>query len=170
MTVDGYLLDTGIVGHHFSRHVNVVARINSLPNDALIFISAITRGEIEFGNCRTDSTDHERRAEFIRFVRDSFRGKFIVSVTKETGMHYGDLKAKIFAKYPPQSRRANHPETLIDAVTGSDLGIDENDLWIAAQAVEHNLILVTADNMEKIKSVADGLLDDAEDWTEPIPP
>jgi tRNA(fMet)-specific endonuclease VapC len=168
MAIDGYLLDTGIVGHYFCRHVNVIAKIESLPDDTPLFISAITRGEIEFGHCRTQSTDHERRAEFIRFVRDSFRGTFIIPVTKDTGAQYGELKAKLFAKYPPTSQNENHPELGIDMVTGSSLGIDENDLWIASQAIQHNLILVTADNMTRIKSIADGLLDDAENWTEPI--
>ena len=165
MAIEGYLMDTGIVVHYFSRQVNVIARIESLPDDSMLFISAITRGELEFGHCRTTSTDHERRAEFDRFVRDEFRDRFIISVTKDTGMYYGDLKAKLFATYPPQNRRINHPETLFDPVTGSELGIDENDLWIAAQAIEHNLVLVTADKMEKIKTVAGGLLEDAENWT-----
>ena len=32
-----------------------------------------------------------------------------------------------------------------DRVTGQLLQIDENDLWIAAQAVERNLVVVTSD-------------------------
>ena len=48
-----------------------------------------------------------------------------------------------------------------------ELGIDENDLWIAAQAIEHNLVLVTNDEMKRIKHVAGPVLD-IEDWTEPM--
>jgi predicted nucleic acid-binding protein len=159
VAVNGYLLDTGIVGYYFTGHAEVMARIRSLRNPKdVLFISAITRGEIEFGHCRTASTNHERRAEFIRWVGAEFRGKFIVPVTKHTGTYYGELKAKLFAKYQPASQHENHPELGIDQVTGAALGIDENDLWIASQSIEHNLILVTTDKLEKIKSVADGSL------------
>jgi predicted nucleic acid-binding protein len=33
-----------------------------------------------------------------------------------------------------------------DRVTGQLLHIDENDLWIAAQTVERNLVVVTSDS------------------------
>src|SRR4051794_18088874 len=110
MTVNGYLLDTCIVGYYFVGHAHVIAKIESLPDEAPLFISAIARGEIEFGNCRTNSTDHERRAEFIRFVKDEFRDRLIVPVTKHTSGVYGTLKAALFAKYPPASKTENHPE------------------------------------------------------------
>src|SRR5258708_5549181 len=115
MAVNGYLLDTGMAADYFTGNINVVARVNALANPKdLLFISAITRGEIEFGHCRTASTNHERREEFNRWVRDTFRGRFIVPVTHHTGGYYGDLKAKLFAKYPPESQNENHPELGID--------------------------------------------------------
>lgn len=43
-------------------------------------------------------------------------------------------------------------ENWIDKATGEKLQVDENDLWICAQAREHNLILVTADaKIERIR-------------------
>jgi tRNA(fMet)-specific endonuclease VapC len=89
-----------------------------------------------------------------------------IPVTPHTACHYGFLKANIFRLHPPHSTRQNHPERCIDRVTGAELGIDENDLWIAAQAIERNLILVTNDEMLRIREVAGGLLD-VEDWTRP---
>lgn len=53
-----------------------------------------------------------------------------------------------------------------DPVTAKELGIDENDLWIAAQSIEHNLILVSNDKMARIREVAGPVLD-VEDWTKP---
>lgn len=42
-----------------------------------------------------------------------------------------------------------------DRVTGQLLKIDENDLWIAAQAVERNLVVVTSDqDFTKVIAVA----------------
>lgn len=34
----------------------------------------------------------------------------------------------------------------MNPTTGKELGIDENDIWIAAQAKTHNLVLVTHDS------------------------
>jgi predicted nucleic acid-binding protein len=52
---------------------------------------------------------------------------------------------------------------LIDPVTSRELGIQENDLWIAAQALEYNLVLVTNDKMDRIRDVCEDL--QVENWT-----
>ena len=56
-----------------------------------------------------------------------------------------------------------NPESCYDRVTGQELGIDENDLWIAAQSIAHNLVLVSNDRMLKIRTAA-GVVLDLEDW------
>ncbi len=164
--MNGYLLDTNIVSHYFSKHVHVLAKITSLPDRDLLFISAITLGEIAFGHAITQSTNPEKRAEFERFVRDEFTGTAVLAITRHTMSYYGDIKAALFTKSPPRGKKENHPERCIDRVTGAELGIDENDLWIAAQAIERNLVLVTNDEMLKIREAAAPLLD-VEDWTKP---
>ncbi len=77
---------------------------------------------------------------------------------------YGDLRARLFEKFAPKKRRRKglRPEELIDPVTAKELGIQENDLWIAAQAIERNLVLVTNDAMARIQEVASELK--VEDW------
>ena len=69
-----------------------------------------------------------------------------------------------FEKYAPnvKRRRGLRPEQLIDPVTSQELGIQENDLWIAAQALEYNLVLVTNDKMERIRDVCEEL--QIENW------
>ncbi|HEX5444808.1 MAG TPA: type II toxin-antitoxin system VapC family toxin [Pirellulales bacterium] len=163
---EGYLLDTCIVGRYFEQHPQVTAKINCLPGNTLLFVSAITLGEISFGHHLTHSTDYQRREDFDRFVHNQFPPAQIVNVTRHTRNIYGDLKARLFSQFPPQSPRQNHPERCFDRVTGSELGIDENDLWIASQAVERNLVLVTCDEMARISAVAHELRD-MEDWTLP---
>jgi predicted nucleic acid-binding protein len=54
---------------------------------------------------------------------------------------------------------------LVDPLTAKCLGIQENDLWIAAQAYESNLVLVTHDKMDRLREVASDLLA-FEDWAE----
>lgn len=164
--MNGYLFDTCMVGHYFCEHPNVIARVDALPDDTPVLVSAIALGEIEFGAAITYSTDHERRHEFLRFINNRFHRKFAVSVERHTRVHYGDLKARLFNLDPERSRRLNHPERIIYRATGAELGIDENDLWMAAQAIEHNLILVTNDEMANIRLVAPEL--DVEDWTLPL--
>jgi tRNA(fMet)-specific endonuclease VapC len=160
--LDGYLFDTCTVGDYFCEHPNVMARVRALPDSTIIAVSAITLGEIMFGHSLTHSTDHQRRDDFERWINNNF--PMALPVTRHTRVFYGDLKAELFRRFPPASRKENHPERCVDRVTGSELGIDENDLWIAAQALERNLVLVTSDEMRNIRSVALAL--DVEDWTD----
>ena len=49
------------------------------------------------------------------------------------------------------------PEQLIDPITSRELGIQENDLWLCAQAVAHDMVLVTNDTMRRIREVSQGM-------------
>lgn len=89
---EGYLLDTCMVGHYFGEHPSVVARVNRLPGQTLLFVSAITLGEISFGHHMTHSTDLQRREECDRFVHSQFPPPQIVNVTRHTRSIYGDLE------------------------------------------------------------------------------
>jgi tRNA(fMet)-specific endonuclease VapC len=88
----------------------------------------------------------------------------VLNITKATRIYYGSLRARIFEKYAPNERRCRglRPEQLIDLVTSRELGIQENDLWIAAQALEYNLVLVTNDKMDRIRDVCEDL--QVENW------
>ncbi len=164
-----YLLDTNMVSHYFYRHANVLARIQSLDDGDKLWVSSVTLGEIAFGNAVTNSTDHERRTECERFINNEFHGGITLPISRSTRIYYGDLKAELFRRFPPSRRGQNHPERCFERATGVELGIDENDLWIAAQALEHNLVLVTNDEMARIREVASALTLalDIEDWTQP---
>jgi tRNA(fMet)-specific endonuclease VapC len=161
-----YLLDTNCVSNYFNNHPNVIARVTRLTKEQL-FVSVITFGEMNFGHERTKTTNQARRDEFAEFIK--FHFPLPITVTRHTSSHYGILKANVFSQFPPDSNRHNHPETLVDKTTGAELGIDENDLWIAAQAMEHNFILASTDRMNKIKK-AGGKALEIEDWTLPLTP
>lgn len=136
----------------------VKKRVGELPPATPLFVSAITLGEIEFGHQITVSTDQERRFEYQRFVDETFRDH-VLPVTHKTRCHYGDLRSSLFRRYPPLSKKQNHPERCYDKATASELGIEENDLWIAAQAIERNLVVASADKLEKLIEVSGGLLE-----------
>ena len=73
-----------------------------------------------------------------------------------TAKTYGELRARLFDKYAEKNKRTTkrRPEQLIDPVTSLELGIQENDLWIAAQAISRNLTLVTNDAIKRICNIA----------------
>ena len=172
--MDGYLLDTNITNYwhntRLAEHASVMTHITALPAEAILTISVITLGEVDFGHRRTTTPDPIRQQAYREFLRTHF--PLPLSITELTVEYYSEIRCRLFNAFPPQGRRHTRPEQCFDPVTATQLGIEENDLWIAAQAVERNLVLVTHDNMHRIRSVVADLLN-IEDWVNPttiIPP
>ena len=108
----------------------------------------------------------EKRQRDARALLQAFSMTFLCTedIARDS---YTMLKAKLFEKYCPRGRRGSPGkfiEKWADPVTGGELGCDENDVWIAAVALAHNLVLVTNDKMEKIRAVVGGDLV-VENWT-----
>ena len=164
--VRGYLLDANIVACWFNEskpgHASVVEHIEGFPDRTPLRVSAVTLGEIEFGHRKESSSPTPIQVQYSRFVRDQL--PYVVDIRRSTAVYYGSLRADLFKKYRPKRRKKPlRPEDLVDPETSLALGIQENDLWIAAQAVEHNLVLVSNDKLHHIRTVAAGMLD-IEDW------
>ena len=102
--------------------------------------------------------------EFKAFVSERFPGQIrVLNIDRHTAVPYGQLKAALFEKFTRKDgKRARRLHQLTNPDDLGPLGIQENDVWIAAQAMQYNLILVTDDAMRKIKSVASGLI--VENW------
>jgi tRNA(fMet)-specific endonuclease VapC len=83
---------------------------------------------------------------------------FILDIDKHTIGPYSDLRAELFKKFSPRDRRGRltvkWPEDLIERTSAKELGVQENDIWIAAQAIQYNLILVTDDHMLRLAEVS----------------
>jgi tRNA(fMet)-specific endonuclease VapC len=168
--VQGYLLDTNIVSYWFDgkclQNEAVVNRVAQLTKGTPLAISAVTLGEIEFGLRVRSEKPLEFEAELQSFVSDQL--PLVLDVTSTTRTYYGSLRAWLFDRFAPvaKRRKSRRPEQLTSPVTGEELGIQENDLWIAAQALEYNLVFVTNDALARIQEIGRGLR--VEDWT--IPP
>ena len=95
----------------------VVEAAGDLP----VFTSAISIGELSFGvhSC-ADATVRSMRAAYLRQVES----RPVLEVSKHTAAAFGILAAAV--KQSGRSTRARY-----------------NDLWIAAQAIEHGYILLT---------------------------
>jgi tRNA(fMet)-specific endonuclease VapC len=110
-----YLLDTSVVVELFRNNVPIVAK---LTGKAVVLCSPVM-GELYFGALKSADTVSQRRK------LDSFAGAMTVYATdKRTSEHYASIKMALQLKGKP---------------------IPENDIWIAAVAIEHDLIVATRD-------------------------
>lgn len=156
--MDGYLLDTNAASVLWDQRHLEHTRIREFLQrvaDAPTWISSVVLGEIEYGLKIAPQID-ERRQEVIR--RQMAKFPLILDVTKHTKEPYSDLRAALFEKYSSKDKRdglkAKWPEDLHDRTTAKELGVQENDLWIAAQALQYNLVLITDDHMNRIQEVS----------------
>lgn len=125
MAGNGYLLDTVIVAGYFNRDQVILERLQ----EATVYVSSITLGELYYGAYNSGKV-----ASNLQNVRQFAQLVTVVSCDAATGERYGQVKRALRLKGTP---------------------IPENDIWIAATAIQHNLTLVTRDDhFQKV----DGLL------------
>jgi tRNA(fMet)-specific endonuclease VapC len=121
-----YLLDTGIVASLFRGDSGIRDEISRSDE---IFISSITLGELFYGAFKSQRTEAEleKIGEFAQVVR-------ILDCNANTAEVYGRTKTALRAKGRP---------------------IPENDIWIAAVALQHQLSLAMRDpHFEQIEGLA----------------
>ncbi len=116
MTGNSYFLDTNIVIEVFSGNSAFADKISAIGT---FHISSIVLGELYIGINRVlNKSKHLKKLEaFVSLCN-------VVGVDAVTAQHYGEITAELFKKGKP---------------------IPSNDIWIAATAKQHNLILVTRD-------------------------
>ena len=152
-----YLLDTNILKYWYdlncAEHSKVSARVYIArqpdPTTQYIsrfFISVVTLAEMHYGHRVTLNPDHAKQTAYEHFVRTQCPNA--LEMTEHVAEEYGTLKAWLFNNCGPTAKKSKvkRAEELVHPITGKELGIDENDLWIAAQAKTHNLVLVTNDS------------------------
>ena len=156
--MDGYLFDTNAISvlwnaRHF-EHNRAKAFFASLSQSP-VWISAIVLAEIEYGLKIAPTMDialqNDVRSEMSRFP-------LVLDIDTHTVDPYSDLRAELFKKYSPKNRRGilttKWPEDLFERTSAKKLGVQENDIWLAAQAIQYNLILVTDDHMLRLAEVS----------------
>jgi predicted nucleic acid-binding protein len=175
--VADYLLDTNILSYWYNttcdQHSRVVVRVNGARQpepqtnyESRLFVSIVTLGEIEYGHRVAHAPDPVKQAAYIKFVGEQC--PVVLEMTKHVAEHYGEMRAWLFNNCGPKKKKSKgmRAEELVDPSTGVELGIGENDLWIAAQAKTHNLVLVTHDSkgnfVKMLNQFAQSLT--VEDW------
>ena len=111
-----YLLDSNIVIDVFRGNQEAIARISQIEN---IYLPVIVLGELYFGANKSNQLQR-RFAEIERLMEVVS----VLNITPSTAKVYGIIKEQLRAKGRP---------------------IPENDIWIAAIAIENDMILLTRD-------------------------
>lgn len=116
MAGNRYILDTNIIVAWLNGDDQIAIQVDKAES---VSISPIVAGELFYG--AYNSTQVKKNFNKIQALLDNY---LIVTCDVETALHYGRIKSEL--------KKAGTP-------------IPENDIWIAALAAQHKLILVTRD-------------------------
>jgi tRNA(fMet)-specific endonuclease VapC len=111
-----YLLDTNIIIALFASDAAVKTHLAETDE---VFISSIAIGELYFGARKST-----RVQDNLARIDDFASNNVVLACDTETARRYGEMKERLRARGRP---------------------IPENDIWIAAIALQHALTLATRD-------------------------
>ncbi|MBN8564927.1 type II toxin-antitoxin system VapC family toxin [Leptolyngbya boryana CZ1] len=129
-----YLLDTNHCSYIIDNHPRISAEVRS-RSEAHFATSIITYGELLY--MVEKST---QKAENLITVQSFLNTIGLYRLDEETAIIYSRLKIAIFNQFAPKDQAKRRKARI------QTLGFDDNDLWIAATALQHNLTLVSADS------------------------
>lgn len=138
-------MDTNHVHAWEAQSPVLIAKLKSLPENTLVFTSAITLGEISAGHEMT-SGDPQRRHLVRQFLNLNIIPDSLV-ISHYTQSYYGRIMGRIWKRSPPSKAGVRSDAHLVQ------LGVDMNDVWIVACAWEHGLTFLTTDTMAAIRVV-----------------
>lgn len=116
-TTGRLLLDTNIIS---DLNDNVPETLQVLASAEEVFTSVVVAGELFYG-----IENSTRRKENFSFYTDFFQTCAVLDLTLDTASIYGTIKTNLRQKSKP---------------------IPENDIWIAAIAIQNDLTLLTHDH------------------------
>ena len=129
-----YLLDTNHCFLLIARDARLVAAANARAAEQFA-TSVIVAGELRYG-----AAVSERHRENAAAVED-FLGRIDqLLISPATAQHYADVKSRLLLEFGPRERARRRSFDL------ARLGFTDNDLWIAASAIEHGLTIVSDDD------------------------
>ena len=137
-----YLLDTNHCSLILKRNKTILDCIEEV-GETNIATTIITAGELIY--MAENSTYKEQNLTRINEFLEDIR---IYYIDEKTANIYGKIKAGLIHQFGPKQKTKRQTTKI------TQLGFDENDLWIAAIAIRHQLTLVSADkDFARIKTV-----------------
>ncbi len=115
----GLLIDTNIVIAAFKEEASVLEKLREILSEQL-FVPAIVLGELHYG-----ARGSARTGENLERLEAFARGSNVLPCDETTARLYGSVRDAL--------RRRGRP-------------IPENDIWIAAVALQHDLVLASRDS------------------------
>ena len=128
-----YLLDTNHCSFIIRKEPNVIQRLDELEI-VRIATSVITQGELTYM-----AENSERKEYNLEQVNSFLKTVYVLDVDGSTSRIYGRLKASLMNQFAPKEKSQRRRTKI------TDIGFDDNDLWIASIALQHDLTLVSAD-------------------------
>lgn len=148
-----YLLDTNHCSRIILGDATILRRVAEIGESQLA-TSIIVRGELMFM-----AQNSEQRATNLARVQVFLEDICLYFIDEETANIYGQFKAEIIACLGPRAR-SRRRRTRIE-----ELGVSENDLWIAATALRYGLSVVSSNSdFQRMREVRDFSL---ENWWGP---
>lgn len=152
-----------------SKHAAVRRFVTDTPLFAdQIFLSVVTLAEMQIGVAllphRVPPPPAARIEEVERRVNLAQRLGTLLPITAHIAREHAALKAAYARKFAPnkvgqgKGLKGKPVELWHENLTASSLQVTENDLWIAATAIAHDLTLITADDDHRRMKEADGRL------------
>lgn len=141
MTV--YLLDTNHCSFIIDKRPQIISRLNSVSQDSILSINTTVYGELMY-MVEKSTYKEENLAKVNNFINKIY----IFDLDKRTSKIYAEIKAKLFEKYAPEEKKHRRKFKL------EQIGIKDNDLWIAATGIQHYATIVSEDgDFQTIRSV-----------------
>ncbi len=145
-----YLLDTNHCSLILLKNQTIFDNIKQV-GETNIATTIITVGELTFMAEKSTYKEQNlvRLNEFLEDIR-------VYYIDEQTAKIYGEIKASLIKKFGAKQKSKRQKTNI------TQLGFDENDLWITAIGVRNQLIVVSADtDFIRIKTIADFTL---ENW------
>ncbi len=146
--MDTYLLDTNLVSVLYDarrpNHPTIRQAVAALPPKSAQLVSVVTIGELRFGLALSRAAGQPLTHIETCLARTEEHP--LAQITRHTADAFAMVKSSVaLARLDVRRRIPRWVEGWTDRVTGQQLQIDENDLWVAAQAVERNYVVLTSD-------------------------
>jgi tRNA(fMet)-specific endonuclease VapC len=146
--MDTHLLDTNLVSVLYDarrpNHQAIRQAIGALDPNAPQLVSVFTIAELRFGLALSQAAGQP--LAHIKSCIEQAEEHPLAEIGRYTAEAFALVKSSVALQRANISRRIPRwVEGWTDRVTSELLQIDEHDLWIAAQALERNYVVLTGD-------------------------